>query len=425
MIAFLFKGIFRDRSRSLIPFLTVTIGVFLTVGMYSYIKGGVFTITRFSANLGTGHVKVMTRAYAQETGAPANDAALTDAPRLLARLAKEYPDIDWAPRIRFGGLLDVPDENGETKTQGAVAGFAADLLSPASRERERLDLARGLVRGRLPERPDEILLGDILARRLGVEPGQRATLLGSTGRGSMAVANFTLAGTVDFGVRSMDRTGIVADLQGIRAALDMEDEAGEILGFFKNSLFDKIKAEAVKAAFNRREASNPDGDFAPVLLTLRDQNGLGESLDYMNSAQGIIIAIFVLPMALVLWNAGLVGNLRRYGELGVRLAMGETKGHIYRSLLAESLMIGALGTIAGTALGLAAAYYLQAHGLNIGSLMKNASLMIPNVLNARVTPMSYIIGLAPGLLATFIGTAIAGRGIYKRRTAQLFKELET
>jgi len=425
MIAFLFKGIFRDRSRSFIPFLTVTLGVFLTVGMYSYIKGGVFTITRFSANLGTGHVKVTTRAYAQETGAPANDAALTDAAALASRLADDYPDFDWAPRIRFGGLLDVPDENGETITQGAVAGFAADLLSSESREKERLDLGRGLIRGRLPERPDEILIGDILARRLGLEPGQKAALLSSTRRGSMAAANFTLAGTVDFGVRSMDRTGIVADLQGVRAALDMEDEAGEILGFFKNSLFDRNKAEAVKAAFNGRAGADARDDFAPVLLTLRDQNGLGESLDYMNAAQAVIIVVFVIPMALVLWNAGLIGNLRRYGEIGIRLAMGETKGHIYRSLLAESLMIGFLGTVAGTVLGLALAYYLQAHGINIRVLMKNASIMIPNVLHARVTTLSYVIGLAPGLLATFVGTAISGRGIYKRQTARLLKELET
>jgi putative ABC transport system permease protein len=130
-------------------------------------------------------------------------------------------------------------------------------------------------------------------------------------------------------------------------------------------------------------------------------------------------------MSLVLWNAGLIGNLKRYGEIGVRLAIGERHGRVYRAMLAESLLIGILGTLAGAALGLALSYYLQAHGINYGSLMKNAAIMIPTVIRSRITPFAYVIGFIPGLLATLIGTAIAGRGIYKRQTSQLFKELET
>ena len=42
-----------------------------------------------------------------------------------------------------------------------------------------------------------------------------------------------------------------------------------------------------------------------------------------------------------------------------------------------------------------------------------------------VTPLSFVIGFFPGMLATFFGTAISGIGIYKRQTSQLFKELET
>jgi len=41
-----------------------------------------------------------------------------------------------------------------------------------------------------------------------------------------------------------------------------------------------------------------------------------------------------------------------------------------------------------------------------------------------VTWVSYIIGFIPGLLATLLGTAIAGLGIFRRRTATLMKEFE-
>jgi putative ABC transport system permease protein len=148
-------------------------------------------------------------------------------------------------------------------------------------------------------------------------------------------------------------------------------------------------------------------------------------LDLISYAMALVIGLFLFAMSLVLWNAGLMGSLRRYGEIGVRLAVGEDKGHLYRSLIYESLIVGFLGTLAGTALGLALSYYLQEKGINIASLVKNAGLMVPTVLHSQITPFSYFIGFIPGLLAILFGTAISGLGIYKRQTAQLFKELET
>jgi putative ABC transport system permease protein len=127
----------------------------------------------------------------------------------------------------------------------------------------------------------------------------------------------------------------------------------------------------------------------------------------------------------VLWNAGLMASLRRYGEFGIRLALGEDHGRLYRSLIGEGAIVGLLGSAVGTGLGLAAAYYLQAKGLYIGSMMKNASMLITDVLRARVTPASYVIGFVPGLAATFLGKAVSGLGVYKRQTSRLAKEFES
>jgi putative ABC transport system permease protein len=75
--------------------------------------------------------------------------------------------------------------------------------------------------------------------------------------------------------------------------------------------------------------------------------------------------------------------------------------------------------------GVGFSYYLQVVGIDISGMMQNASIMLANVIRARVTPGSFFIGFIPGLLATVLGAAISGRGIYRRETSQLFKELET
>ncbi len=56
--------------------------------------------------------------------------------------------------------------------------------------------------------------------------------------------------------------------------------------------------------------------------------------------------------------------------------------------------------------------------------MKNINMMFPAVIRAEVTSETYYIGFIPGLFSTVLGTALSGFGIYKRQTAQLFKELE-
>ncbi len=423
MIRFLIKGLLRDRARSLLPLTTVVLGSFLTVLGYSWITGMISDMIESSARFSAGHVKVMSRAYAAEEDEAPNDLAYVGVKALLAELRRDFPELIWTPRIRFGGLIDIPDRNGETKAQGPAAGLAVDLLSPASPERRFLNLDRAVVRGRLPDAPGEMLIADAFGLRLGIGPGAAATLISATMYGEMAVRNFVAAGTIRFGVTAMDRGAVIADIADIQDALDMNDAAGEILGFFRDSIYRDKEAAAVAARFNAARRGDP-GDFAPVMETLRQQGGLAQTLDMAKSIYTWMLVAFILVMSIVLWNSGLMGSLRRYGEFGIRLALGEDKGRLYRSLIAEGLAVGFIGSAVGTAIGLAAAYYLQTKGVNIGSFMKNASIIITDVVRARVTPVSWVIGFLPGLVATFLGRAASGIGIYKRQTARLAKEFE-
>ncbi|MCX8159856.1 MAG: FtsX-like permease family protein [Candidatus Saccharicenans sp.] len=567
MIRFIIKGVLRDRSRSLFPVLIVAAGSMLTVFFYSYMQGGKNNFIDTSARFQTGHLKVMTRAYAAESDLLPNDLALTEVTALLDRLRAKYPELLWKPRIRFSGLLDVPDQTGETRAQGPVSGLAVELFSqtgspqdrqsfldeergadrdkrdnlrtksspletaqlsgkeeadgpdllpsgpstksnlsgvgfhqpgneqqgqtenslknrPAAAkasagrrnraragqdqsEAEILNLEKGLVAGRLPQQPGEILVPIVLAESLKIKPGDRVTIISSTMSGALAIADFTVAGIVRFGITPLDKGLVIADLADIQRYLDMEDAAGEIFGFFPDFLFDAKKAARMAREFNlgagseenltsnltgkEREGGksetasqeivsqnsvpapasaanagqDTDLDFRPVMLTLGQQGGLADMISIYDTYAYVLVAVFVAVMSIVLWNAGLMASLRRYGEIGLRLAMGETRPHLYFSLLGESLIVGLLGSVLGTALGLAIAYYLQAYGINAEAFTRSSEMMMTNLIRARVTWVSYVIGFIPGLLATLLGTSIAGLGVFRRRTATLMKEFET
>lgn len=239
----------------------------------------------------------------------------------------------------------------------------------------------------------------------------------------MSIYNFVVAGTVSFGAEALDRGSIIVDIENARHALDMDDTAGELLGLFNAGYYDDERALEVAHAFNSAFEGDDD-DYAPVMKTLTQQRSMGQLVKMLNVWSFYIIAVFIIAMALVLWNAGLLGGLRCYGEFGVRLSMGEEKSHLYRILIYESVFIAIAGTIIGTAIGLFFAALVQKYGINISGMMEGSAMMYPSAIRTRITPVDYYIGFIPGLFSTLVGAMLAGIGIYKRKTSQLFKELE-
>lgn len=423
MIKFLLTGLIRDKSRSRLPVIVVAIGVMLTVLLHAYLKGFMGDTIEMNARFSYGHVKVMTKAYAGNMDQIPNDMALLGSGKLQSALENKFPEMEWVQRIQFGGLIDAPDMNGETKAQGPALGIGLDLLSARTREPERFSFNKSVVRGKMPEKPGEVLISEAFSEKLKVIPGEKITLIGSTMNGSMTIYNFIISGTLSFGNSVFDRGAVIADIEDVRTALDMPDASGEILGFFRDGFYNDESALSCAGKFNSEYSVNTD-EFAPVMKTLSQQGSMGQYVNMAEYWANYVAFFFIIAMSLVLWNAGLLGGLRRYGEVGLRLAMGEEKGHVYRTMIYESVMIGLAGSVIGTFFGLFFAWLLQRYGIDISGLMKSSSLMMPSTIRARIMPSDFYLGFIPGLISTVIGTMLSGIGIYKRQTAKLFKELE-
>lgn len=423
MISFLLKGLIRDRSRSLFPVLITAAGVALTVFMAAYGGGILGQMIETTAKFQTGHVTVKTKALADHLQTNPMESALTNSDHWLRLLKENYPNLYWKYRISFGGLLDVPDKEGETLSQAPVIGMALDLLSGDGVEAANLNLNKSITKGSYPARPGEILISDAFFEKLDLKIGQNATLISSDMNGAMVVYNFKVAGTVVFGVNALDRGAIIADVTDIQQAFDMVDATLEIYGFFKNGSFQEAKALQMQQDFNFKHLKDND-IFSPVMMTLKDNEIMGYMLEMAKYVIFIIAVVFIFIVSIVLWNAGLMSGIRRYGEIGIRLAIGESKNHLYLSLLLESVLLGLGGYILGTVIGLIPAYLLQKYGLNLETMMQSSDLVMPNIVRAKITGECFWIGLIPGVAAPFLGTLLSGLVVYKRQTAQLFKELE-
>jgi len=424
MFNFLMKGMLRDHHRSLLPSIVVAMGVLLTVFLFTYMNGIFGDFFHNAAIYGSGDVKVTSRAYHDQADMISNDLAMEDGAGKLALLQAKYPTISWAERLKFGGLLDAFDENRETRAQVGVSGIGLNFLGADKSDVQRWNLAAGLRAGTLPQKSGDIIMSQQLAQQMALKVGDDVTLISATVNGAMVLQNFHVAGTVYFGTPAMDKGMILADINDVRSMLDMGDWSSEFLGYFPEVNYDDDATTALAADFNATMSDSTD-EYSPYMVTLVQDGGFKDYLNYAEKAGSIVTFVMIFAMGIVLWNTGLMGAIRRYGEMGLRLAVGESKGHVYESLIVESFGVALMGTLVGTLLGLGFSYWLQEVGFNVGGMMKDSTLMFPTIIRARITPTAFYIGFFPGVLATLLGAALSGLRIFKRNTASLFKELET
>jgi putative ABC transport system permease protein len=72
-------------------------------------------------------------------------------------------------------------------------------------------------------------------------------------------------------------------------------------------------------------------------------------------------------------------------------------------------MIGCIGSLVGTAAGVALVYALNVKGFDMSGYMQNATILMPSVIRPAITPVVYYIGFIPGVFSMLLGNALAGR----------------
>ena len=429
MISFWFRGMIRDKARFLFPFTVVTIGVALVVCLVGFMEGVFMGMIDMTANLDSGHLRLVNQSFYDEEHLRPLDRSLANQRETRDWLVKHSdPEVGWAPRIRWGGILDVPDEKSETRSQTPVVGMAMDLKSPDSEEIQRLRLKSSLVQGTLPKGSNEMLMGFQLAEVLDVSVGQPITLIGQSFDGGLVADNYQVVGLVRFGITAMDKKMVLIDLASAQSTFYMEDMVTDWLGYFPSGVnfdhYEEVKGSMKVGLANWSPPKDWAKDDSPIILSIRDQQNIGAIMDKFQVIKGFVVGVFTFLMILVLWNAGILSGIHRYGEMGLRLAFGEPHWKLILTLAMEGLWVGILGSLAGSLLGGSFAWYLQEVGLNMGDSFAQSGLMINDIVRARVTVGGFIQGIVPGIFASVAGTLVASMAIFKRSEANLFRELE-
>ena len=226
------------------------------------------------------------------------------------------------PNQFFASLAVEPDK---------VLDVMDEMVVPADQKQRWMEDKKGAV------------VGDVLAKQLGVKPGDRITLQGSIYPGDW---EFNIAGIYTATRKSVDRSTFMFHWSYLNDSLP--EARKDQIGWITTRVDDPGRGPAIAAAIDRLF---DDKDVQTVTMSERAMN-----LSFMGMLSAILGALDVISLIILLIMMMIVGNTiamavrERTREYGVLRALGFRPSHIRTFIMGEAIVLGILVGGVGLAL---------------------------------------------------------------------------
>jgi len=338
------RNLWRNTRRTGLALAAIGLSVTLVLAYTSILRAYGDWIVETITGPMLGHVQVHAPRWRKDR---LMDRTLRDVRATLAELQRD-PDIAGATARIYAPALAARAEEGfavivvgvDTRAESGPARLLNDVTEP--------------LRGR------EAFIGGHLADQMGVHAGDEIAVVGQGVDGSLANDLFTVKALVTTPVDLINRQGVVVSLAEAQELFAMPDEAHEIV------IHARRPAEA--AALAQRLSRMPPLAGGEVL----DWQALAP--DMVSIVKIVDIAgVFVLVLVFIAAAAGvantmLMATFERTREFGMLLALGARPSRIVRLVLAESIALGMMGALLGSAIGIGLVAITHRTGIDYAAL---------------------------------------------------------
>lgn len=330
------RNLWRSRGRTLLSataILTGALVITLLLGFESGFVGDM--VSNVTGNM-TGQIRVMNRDYVKNERVTPLQFFIPDTDKTIAELEGVSGVRLATPKSEFGVSIY---RSGE---QVPVRAIGLDFEeSPIITSRNTT-----LASGRYPEKgKNEILVSAGLADELKLQSGDRLTAITKTAIQGSNGRSFTVTGALALSDISMINRVIFMDWNLAGDFLRMNGNALQIQVFLEKGITEE------RALPRIRNALGDDPDSLLDATAWYDVSGMYSFFKVADAIYLIISAVFFTLASTVVINTTMMSVLERRKEIGALGALGMEKNRIVALFLAESGLIGAIGTVAGTLLG--------------------------------------------------------------------------
>jgi putative ABC transport system permease protein len=398
------RNLGRSKRRTLLAVGAIALGQFTLVFVNGFMAGSWHNMLVTITGPLVGHVQIHHKEYREERAPDLYIDGLAD----LTEQIRQVPNVtNVSPRI-YAPALSASGEESDTPADAEPAfiiGVDVDVESGKG------GILESLTPDQLPG-DRSVVVGKVLANRLGVEPGHLIALIGQDIDGfpvsDLFTVNAIIGGTVDL-VKTM---GVVMSIKDVGELVAMPDQAHEIL--VHGTDYNQAGELAAQIA-----ALPPLAD-AEVLSWREAVPELVRMIDMKGVFDFIFIAIVFVAAAAGIANTAMMSTFERTHEFGMLLAVGARPSRIIGVVLAESVMLGLAGVAIGSVLGAAAVLITSHTGIDYAALgSSNAEdiafqgMSFSYVIYPRLEPRHIAYGFCAvtltSILASFWPAALASR----------------
>ncbi|MCB1957113.1 MAG: ABC transporter permease [Rhodocyclaceae bacterium] len=384
------RNIFRQRVRTAITLSAIVFGVVGLILSSGFIQDIFVQLGEAIIHSQTGHVQVFRKDFLQK-GSRKPEQFLIENVGDRIKSMQDLPEVtEVTARLNFAGLLN----NGRRDI--AIIGEGVEPDKEA-----RLGSYLMITSGRQLTDRDTfgILLGQGVAAGLGLSPGDPVTVLTNTGDGTLNSLEFEVIGVFQSFSKDYDARAIRIPLAAAQELL-VSEGANLLVVTLSDTRLTQAGKMAIDATLSGSDLESKSwrelSDFYDKTVQLYDRQF------------GILQFIILVMVLLSVVNSVNMSAFERQGEFGTLLALGNRPRDVFTILLAENLILGALGATIGFALGVVLGTIISAVGIPMPP-PPNAN--VGYTAQIRLVPVSLITAWAIGFIATVCAVLFPARRI--------------
>lgn len=386
---FALRNVFRQKARSAATLIAIAVGVASLILAGGFVQDIFIQLGEAIIHSQTGHIQVTKAGYREGRLREPDKYLLVDPKRLKASIQGSAPAINQTmERLGFTGTLN----NGKRDI-----GIIGESIEPDAEA--KMGTYMHFVEGRALKDSDQdgIVVGQGVAKSLGLKVGDRVSLVISLAAGAVNTLDFELLGVFqsfskEFDARAVripiDAAKILMDTQGTHLIVVMLDKTDDTL-----LAVDKLKQQLSKEGLEII-SWNQLSDFYEKAVKLYD------------SQFGVLRLIILLMVILSVVNSVNMTLFERTREFGTMLAVGNRPDSVFKLIMVESIFLGALGAVIGMSLGCLAGLGISAIGIPMPP-PPNANLGYTALI--RLDPISVAMAGTIGFVATVLATIMPAR----------------
>ena len=327
------RNLRRNAQRTLVAVLTVASGIIAFLLAGGFIAWIFQDMREATIRSQLGHIQIVRPGYF-EKGIADPYAFLLPADSAEQKIVERAPGVaSVTPRLAFSGLASHGD---------VTLAFVGEGIDP---ERERPISSRIRIQsGKDLEGPEQaaVLLGEGLAHSLGVKAGDAIVLLATAANGSPNAIEIGVAGTFATISKEYDDVALRLPIALARKLMRVQGATSWVV------LLDRT--EDTPAAVGSLRGQLPAAGFELVPWTAL-ADFYNKTVVLFSKQVSVVKFIIGLIIVLTISNTQTMSVLERTREIGTSLAIGQRRRVVLRMFLAEGVLIGALGGVAGIVLG--------------------------------------------------------------------------